>query len=136
MLGHLALGQTTLNNTIYTYYNRYLHDSTAVSTCIYYTILKLFTLISEKESESILIFAFPVLSSGAHGGAHHVNSTTQSVEETRLRSCGSNFCVIGGNAGNLERPPDSEIYHISAIYLSCIVVATIMIALMVDPLSR
>ncbi|KAI5735884.1 hypothetical protein M8J77_023865 [Diaphorina citri] len=78
-----------------------------------------------------------VLSSGAHGGGHHVNSSANNVEETRLRSCGSNFCVIGGKGlDNLERPPDSEIYHITGIYLSCIVVATIMIALMVDPLSR
>ncbi|KAI5700765.1 hypothetical protein M8J76_012247 [Diaphorina citri] len=76
-----------------------------------------------------------VLSSGAHGGGHHVNSSANNVEETRLRSCGSNFCVIGGKGlDNLERPPDSEIYHITGIYLSCIVVATIMIALMVDPL--
>uniref|UniRef100_A0A8D8RPS6 UNC93-like protein n=1 Tax=Cacopsylla melanoneura TaxID=428564 RepID=A0A8D8RPS6_9HEMI len=78
-----------------------------------------------------------VLSSGGHGGGHHVNSSLQNIEETRLKSCGSNFCVIGGKGlDNLERPPDSEIYHISAIYLACIIVATIMIAIMVDPLSR
>lgn len=37
---------------------------------------------------------------------------------------------------NLERPPDSEIFEISAIYLSCIVAAVIIIALFMDPLSR
>jgi len=37
---------------------------------------------------------------------------------------------------NLERPPDSEIFEISTIYLTCIVLATIIIALFLDPLSR
>nr|XP_018917377.1 PREDICTED: UNC93-like protein isoform X1 [Bemisia tabaci]XP_018917378.1 PREDICTED: UNC93-like protein isoform X1 [Bemisia tabaci]XP_018917379.1 PREDICTED: UNC93-like protein isoform X1 [Bemisia tabaci] len=75
-----------------------------------------------------------VLSGGAHGGGHDHNTT---VSEEALRSCGSNFCVLG-NKGlqNLNRPPDSEIYEISSIYLACIVLASIMVALFVDPLSR
>lgn len=80
-----------------------------------------------------------VLSSGAHGGggshaAHHGNAS-----EEALRHCGANFCVVGATSHgleNLERPPDSEIYTISGIYLLCIIVAVIMVALMVDPLSR
>lgn len=47
--------------------------------------------------------------------------------------------MIGGghhDNQNLHRPPDSEIYEISAIYLACVVVAVLMVALLVDPLSR
>lgn len=76
-----------------------------------------------------------VLSSGGHGGGSGDNSSMLSEEELRL--CGSNFCVMGNHAiDNLERPPDSEIFEISTIYLTCIVLATIIIALFLDPLSR
>lgn len=77
-----------------------------------------------------------VLSSGAHGGGH--SSANASIAEEKLRHCGSNFCVVGGSHGNgnLERPPDSEIYTISTIYLCCIFVAVAMVALLIDPLSR
>lgn len=47
--------------------------------------------------------------------------------------------MIGGghhDNQNLHRPPDNEIYEISAIYLACVVVAVLMVALLVDPLSR
>ncbi|CAH0546899.1 unnamed protein product [Brassicogethes aeneus] len=51
--------------------------------------------------------------------------------------CGANFCVMSNlNNDNLERPADSEIYEISSIYLACIVAAVVLIAIMVDPLSR
>lgn len=54
--------------------------------------------------------------------------------------CGANFCMIGGidqdKNHNLNRPPNDEIYKISAIYLACVVVAVLMVALLVDPLSR
>lgn len=76
----------------------------------------------------------PVFSSGEHS----TNSTVVDTNKTAL-TCGANFCVIGGghhDNQNLHRPPDSEIYEISAIYLSCVVVAVIMVALLVDPLSR
>ncbi|XP_041987575.1 UNC93-like protein [Aricia agestis] len=73
-----------------------------------------------------------VFSSGVHaGGATHDNSS--------MLKCGANFCMIGGGHmenRNLHRPPDSEIYEISAIYLACVLVAVLMVALLVDPLSR
>lgn len=79
---------------------------------------------------------FSVLSSGAHGGGH--SSANASIAEEKLKHCGSNFCVVGGSHGNgnLERPPDSEIYLISTMYLCCIFVAVAMVALLIDPLSR
>lgn len=74
-----------------------------------------------------------VLSNGPHGGPGGNNS----FDETELELCGANFCVIGsGSHGNLERPPDQEIFEISMIYLSCIVAAVIIIAVFLDPLSR
>lgn len=82
-----------------------------------------------------IFFGYTVLSSGAHGGGNGDNSSMLSEEELRL--CGSNFCVMGNHAiDNLERPPDSEIFEISTIYLTCIVLATIIIAVFLDPLSR
>lgn len=74
-----------------------------------------------------------VLSSGAHGGG----GGNGSHSEAALSLCGANFCVLASaENGNLERPPDAEIYEISTIYLACIVSAVIVIALFLDPLSR
>lgn len=67
--------------------------------------------------------------SNPHGASS--NSST----ETDYGTCGSNFCATNANA-NLERPDDSEIYEITGIYLSCIVLAVIIIAIFVDPLTR
>ncbi|KAG6458073.1 UNC93-like protein [Manduca sexta] len=75
-----------------------------------------------------------VFSSGVHSG----NTSTENTSKTLL-TCGANFCMIGGghhDNQNLHRPPDSEIYEISAIYLACVFVAVLMVALLVDPLSR
>lgn len=74
-----------------------------------------------------------VLSSGAHGGGGHDSNHSLSS----LDSCGANFCVVStsGNA-NLQRPPDDEIFEISAIYLSCIIAAVVIIGVFLDPLSR
>lgn len=73
-----------------------------------------------------------VLSSGAHGGGSSGNHTISTFE-----TCGANFCVIASaDNANLERPPDKEIYTISTIYLACILGAVIIIALLLDPLSR
>lgn len=59
------------------------------------------------------------------------------MSDEELKMCGSNFCVVSGSrSGNLERPPDSEIYEISIIYLACIVIAVSIIAFLLDPLSR
>lgn len=85
--------------------------------------------------------AYSVLSSGAHAHPHfhhhehhYVNGT---LTEEALDICGANFCVLkSANNDNLERPPDSEIYEISAIYLTCILLAVLMVAFLVDPLSR
>jgi hypothetical protein len=74
-----------------------------------------------------------VLSSNVHGGGGgHTN-----YSEGALDLCGANFCVVETtDNANLERPPDSEIYMISTIYLACIVAAVTIIALFMDPLSR
>lgn len=75
-----------------------------------------------------------VLSSGHHGSA---SGHTGNYTDASLELCGANFCVVETtDNANLERPPDSEIYEISAIYLSCILVAVVIIALFMDPLSR
>ncbi|XP_035795962.1 UNC93-like protein [Anopheles albimanus] len=88
---------------------------------------------------------FDLLSSGAHGAAPAIsfddalNGTVaiSHTNEDALSYCGANFCVVGtSDNSNLQRPPDSEIYEISAIYLSCIVGAVIIIAIFLDPLSR
>ncbi|XP_003698455.1 UNC93-like protein [Apis florea] len=72
--------------------------------------------------------------SGGEFGSGSENSTTNS---NKIKHCGANFCVLGnGGHETLERPPESEIYEISAIYLSCVIVAVIIVALFVDPLSR
>lgn len=81
-----------------------------------------------------------VLSSGAHGAAPAVDENGTVIahhDYANLDSCGANFCVdqTSDNA-NLQRPPDSEIFEISAIYLSCIIAAVVIIALFLDPLSR
>lgn len=73
-----------------------------------------------------------VLSGGAHGGGSDANST---MSEAHLMSCGANFCPAAGGS-NLSRPPDHEIFEISAIYLACIVGAVVIIAVFLDPLSR
>ncbi|CAG9138282.1 unnamed protein product [Plutella xylostella] len=75
-----------------------------------------------------------VFSSGVHAGGAAKDNSSSSVP-----ACGANFCMIGGghhDNQNLHRPPDEEIYEISAIYLSCVFVAVLMVALLVDPLSR
>lgn len=71
-----------------------------------------------------------VLSEGEFG---HTNSTISN----KIKSCGANFCVSRNGADeSLQRPPDSDIYKISAIYLTCVIIAVIIVALFVDPLSR
>ncbi|KAJ8915791.1 hypothetical protein NQ315_004603 [Exocentrus adspersus] len=69
--------------------------------------------------------------SNPHGSGGNTNSTDYS-------GCGANFCQsdqLDSNE-NLERPDDAEIFEISGIYLACIVSAVIMIAVVVDPLTR
>ncbi|XP_014612373.1 PREDICTED: UNC93-like protein [Polistes canadensis] len=74
-----------------------------------------------------------VLSEGEFGSSGG-NSTTS---WNKIKLCGAEFCVFGNGAhDNLDRPPESEIYEISSIYLTCVIVAVIIVALFVDPLSR
>lgn len=83
-----------------------------------------------------------MLSSGAHGAASVTDEMGNGTggshhDDSNLESCGANFCVVEtSNNANLQRPPDSEIFEISAIYLSCIVAAVVIIAVFLDPLSR
>ncbi|KAJ8877571.1 hypothetical protein PR048_022026 [Dryococelus australis] len=72
--------------------------------------------------------------SAGEGGPVDPNATLQTAED--LGYCGANFCVMTNHGNeNLVRPPDSEIYEISGIYLCCVLVATGMVALFVDPLK-
>lgn len=81
-----------------------------------------------------LILFIAVLSSGAHGGGGDTNTT---ITEEDLQYCGANFCVqVSNGHGNLNRPPDHEIFEISMIYLSCIIAAVAIIAIFLDPLKR
>jgi len=76
-----------------------------------------------------------VLSSGAHGSGG--GNETITSDEHALSLCGANFCVQNQHQNdNLERPPDSEIFEITIIYLACIFAAVAIIAVFVDPLSR
>ncbi|XP_011252242.1 UNC93-like protein [Camponotus floridanus] len=78
-----------------------------------------------------------VLSDGGHGGSGGGGGSNSTTSWDKIKLCGADFCVLGnGGHENLERPPESEIYEISAIYLTCVVVAVIIVALFVDPLSR
>ncbi|XP_071443973.1 UNC93-like protein [Hetaerina americana] len=79
-----------------------------------------------------------VLSSGGHGGGGDLRSVTTNQTPDTLHLCGANFCVSAATESNdnLERPPDSEIFEISAIYLTCVVIAVAIIAIFLDPLSR
>ncbi|CAK9799471.1 UNC93-like protein [Anthophora quadrimaculata] len=74
-----------------------------------------------------------VLSGGEFGSGGENNTTNWN----KIKLCGADFCVLGnGGHETLERPPESEIYEISAIYLTCVIIAVIIVALFVDPLSR
>ncbi|XP_067012186.1 UNC93-like protein [Anabrus simplex] len=72
--------------------------------------------------------------SSPHGAAQSHGNTTSTEH---LKFCGANFCLSASQGNdNLERPPDSEIFEISGIYLCCVIVAVAMVAIFVDPLSR
>lgn len=82
-------------------------------------------------------FQIAVLSDGGHGGSGGGGGSNSTTSWDKIKLCGADFCVLGnGGHENLERPPESEIYEISAIYLACVVIAVIIVALFVDPLSR
>ncbi|XP_058809078.1 UNC93-like protein [Phymastichus coffea] len=79
-----------------------------------------------------------VLSGDAHGGGSSpsINGSLIAGPVREVQKCGAQFCIQGGTHENLNRPPDSEIYEISSIYLTCVMVAVLIVALFVDPLSR
>lgn len=78
-------------------------------------------------------FLFSVLSGDEFGGSNN----SVSSDNAKVKLCGADFCVhANGGHESLDRPQDSEIYEISAIYLSCVLVAVMIVALFVDPLSR
>lgn len=92
---------------------------------------------------SLLVFSllllkwcfFSLVLSNPHGS--HAGSSSNTTTEDAYHQCGANFCVMNvNNNDNLQRPADNEIFEISTIYLACIFFAVIMIALLVDPLSR
>ncbi|KAL6442734.1 hypothetical protein ACFW04_002668 [Cataglyphis niger] len=78
-----------------------------------------------------------VLSDGGHGGSGGGGGSNGTTSWDKIKLCGADFCVLGnGGHESLERPPESEIYEISSIYLTCVIIAVIIVALFVDPLSR
>ena len=53
--------------------------------------------------------------------------------------CGANFCGVTASEAvnpNLQPPPPERIHLISGIYLACMVLACLIVALGVDSLSR
>ena len=89
-----------------------------------------------KIASFLLSLFFAVLSEGEHSSGSDSNVTAVIYE--KLKKCGANFCATSKNSDEhpLIRPQDSEIYEISAIYLSCVLMAVLIVALFVDPLSR
>ncbi|XP_045611697.2 UNC93-like protein isoform X1 [Procambarus clarkii] len=62
-------------------------------------------------------------------------------DEAALLMCGVNFCPHThdshhSNLTNLAKPPDSKIYIMASIYLVCAIISSVIIAFLVDPLTR
>ncbi|XP_050733429.1 UNC93-like protein [Eriocheir sinensis] len=65
----------------------------------------------------------------------------EEVDGAALMSCGVNFCPEtsssnSANITNLAKPSMSKIYVMATIYLVCSIVSSIIIAVLVDPLTR
>ncbi|XP_045110444.1 UNC93-like protein [Portunus trituberculatus] len=65
----------------------------------------------------------------------------EDVDEEALQLCGVNFCPhttssSSSNLTNLAKPPMSKIYTMATIYLVCSIISSVIIALLVDPLTR
>lgn len=76
-----------------------------------------------------------VLSYGIDTVPTNVTLNSSIVAET----CGAKFCGATSDTSespNLERPPEERIHLISGIYLSCMIVASLIVAFGVDSLSR
>lgn len=64
------------------------------------------------------------------------NATETTPENISLGVCGANFCKAETASPNLKPPPASRINLISAIYLGCMAVACLIVALGVDTVKR
>lgn len=53
----------------------------------------------------------------------------------KIRKCGADFCNSAVD-DIIPRPPDSEIFLITSIYLVCITMSVILVAVFLDPLTR
>ncbi|XP_011629486.1 UNC93-like protein isoform X2 [Pogonomyrmex barbatus] len=75
-----------------------------------------------------------VLSNGIEYIVTNVTLNSSIVAET----CGANFCGVSAENENpnLQPPPVEQIYLISGIYLSCMILACLIIAFAVDSLTR
>ncbi|KAG7155751.1 UNC93-like 1 [Homarus americanus] len=65
----------------------------------------------------------------------------EEIDELALLSCGVNFCphIASSettNITNLAKPPISKIYTMASIYLVCAIISSVIIAALVDPLTR
>jgi len=56
--------------------------------------------------------------------------------EPNYEICGSDFCLSDAVGEVVARPPDSEIYLLIGTYLALIVVVCLLVAFLLDPLSR
>lgn len=65
-----------------------------------------------------------------------LTSPPASDEDPNYEMCGADFCLADYDDEAVERPADREIYILSAVYLSMILITLLMIAFLLDPLKR
>ena len=59
------------------------------------------------------------------------------ITEDRLQFCGSNYChQETENATILEKPSMEKVYLLAGIFLGFAILASVIIAIFVDPLTR
>lgn len=65
------------------------------------------------------------------------NTTTELLDNIE-NICGANFCpgVVAAANPNLKQPPVSKIHLIAGIYLVCMILASLIVAVGVDSLNR
>lgn len=67
-----------------------------------------------------------------------VNRTSETEEfpiKQKVRQCGADFCSSAMD-NRIKRPADSEIFLITSIYLICVALSVVLVAIFLDPLSR
>lgn len=75
-----------------------------------------------------------MISSMVLSGGSTENNT---ITEDQLQFCGANFChEETGNATALEKPSSEKIYMLAGIFLGFAVLASVIIAIFVDPLTQ